>query len=316
MVRDEVVASGITINGLPIMLKRPNSFTMDLERLDIYFEDCVIGGPGAFVIPIRDARTVQGGDSHQAGAGDRQRSGRRPRHAGAAASAADLLHPRRADVARALGQLARIPVRNRRRRRLGRAHCETQHSECARDAGSRRTRPSDQISHDRAPATAPDRTPWRSDRRFGAASRRSARRPCRLPRRERSRTRSCPSPLLPGIHCRAPERANALRRSATLSMGTSGGATIGRAAVFCVKCNSSTLRSASFLMKSSAFGRCAELGLVAQRALHQQRHLLVAQPVGPHRLDARPRPVADAVHLAALDRLARSGRCCCSRSRP
>ncbi len=53
IVRDEVVASGITINGLPIMLKRPNSFTMDLERLDIYFEDCVIGGPGAFVIPIR-----------------------------------------------------------------------------------------------------------------------------------------------------------------------------------------------------------------------------------------------------------------------
>jgi Protein of unknown function (DUF1194) len=53
MVRDEVVAAGITINGLPIMLKRPNSFTMDLERLDIYFEDCVIGGPGAFVIPIR-----------------------------------------------------------------------------------------------------------------------------------------------------------------------------------------------------------------------------------------------------------------------
>jgi Protein of unknown function (DUF1194) len=54
MVRDEVVASGITINGLPIMLKRPNSFTMDLEHLDIYFEDCVIGGPGAFVIPIRN----------------------------------------------------------------------------------------------------------------------------------------------------------------------------------------------------------------------------------------------------------------------
>jgi hypothetical protein len=54
LVRDDVVAAGITINGLPIMLKRPNSFTMDLERLDIYFEDCVIGGPGAFVIPIRE----------------------------------------------------------------------------------------------------------------------------------------------------------------------------------------------------------------------------------------------------------------------
>ena len=53
-VRDELVAAGITINGLPIMLKRPNSFTMDLERLDIYYEDCVIGGPGAFVIPIKE----------------------------------------------------------------------------------------------------------------------------------------------------------------------------------------------------------------------------------------------------------------------
>lgn len=51
--RDEVLAKGITINGLPIMLKRPTSSTMDIANLDIYFEDCVIGGPGAFVIPIR-----------------------------------------------------------------------------------------------------------------------------------------------------------------------------------------------------------------------------------------------------------------------
>jgi hypothetical protein len=54
MMRDEVLSAGITINGLPIMLKRPNSFTMDIEDLDIYYEDCVIGGPGAFVIPIRE----------------------------------------------------------------------------------------------------------------------------------------------------------------------------------------------------------------------------------------------------------------------
>ena len=53
-VRDEVVAAGITINGLPIMLKRPNTFTMDIENLDVYYEDCVIGGPGAFVIPIQE----------------------------------------------------------------------------------------------------------------------------------------------------------------------------------------------------------------------------------------------------------------------
>jgi hypothetical protein len=51
--RDDVLAAGITINGLPIMLKRPSSFTMDIDNLDVYYEDCVIGGPGSFVIPIR-----------------------------------------------------------------------------------------------------------------------------------------------------------------------------------------------------------------------------------------------------------------------
>jgi uncharacterized protein DUF1194 len=51
--RDEVLAKGITINGLPIMLKRPITSSMDIDNLDVYFEDCVIGGPGAFVIPIR-----------------------------------------------------------------------------------------------------------------------------------------------------------------------------------------------------------------------------------------------------------------------
>jgi hypothetical protein len=53
-VRDEVIESGITINGLPIMLKRPTPGSMDIEDLDVYYEDCVIGGPGAFVIPIRE----------------------------------------------------------------------------------------------------------------------------------------------------------------------------------------------------------------------------------------------------------------------
>ena len=27
---------------------------MDIEKLDIYYEDCVIGGAGSFVIPIKD----------------------------------------------------------------------------------------------------------------------------------------------------------------------------------------------------------------------------------------------------------------------
>jgi hypothetical protein len=55
MMRDDLVAAGITINGLPIMLDRPRGYGMygAMENLDVYYEDCVIGGPGAFVIPIR-----------------------------------------------------------------------------------------------------------------------------------------------------------------------------------------------------------------------------------------------------------------------
>jgi hypothetical protein len=52
--RDEVLAAGIVINGLPIMLNRPNVGYMDVAELDIYYEDCVIGGPGSFVVPIRE----------------------------------------------------------------------------------------------------------------------------------------------------------------------------------------------------------------------------------------------------------------------
>jgi hypothetical protein len=54
LVRDELVSQGFTINGLPIMLKRPSAATMDIENLDVYYEDCVIGGPGSFVIPIKE----------------------------------------------------------------------------------------------------------------------------------------------------------------------------------------------------------------------------------------------------------------------
>jgi hypothetical protein len=54
VVRDEIVDAGITINGLPIMVKRPSSYTLDLENLDVYYEDCVIGGPGAFIVPIHN----------------------------------------------------------------------------------------------------------------------------------------------------------------------------------------------------------------------------------------------------------------------
>ena len=51
--RDEVVKQGITINGLPLMMKEPAGSMLDIGQLDVYYEDCVIGGPGAFVVPVR-----------------------------------------------------------------------------------------------------------------------------------------------------------------------------------------------------------------------------------------------------------------------
>ncbi|MGA8900252.1 DUF1194 domain-containing protein [Bradyrhizobium sp.] len=52
--RDEAISKGIVINGLPIMVKEPNYSTMDIENLDWYYEDCVVGGPGSFVVAIKD----------------------------------------------------------------------------------------------------------------------------------------------------------------------------------------------------------------------------------------------------------------------
>jgi len=52
--RDAAVAKGIVINGLPIMVKKPSPSIIDVENLDLYYEDCVIGGPGAFLMTIKD----------------------------------------------------------------------------------------------------------------------------------------------------------------------------------------------------------------------------------------------------------------------
>lgn len=56
-VRDMLVASGISINGLPITLYRDGSHPHESygkDYLESYFEHCVIGGPDAFVISIND----------------------------------------------------------------------------------------------------------------------------------------------------------------------------------------------------------------------------------------------------------------------
>ena len=52
--RDTALQKGITINGLPIMVKEPSYSTMDIDNLDLYYEDCVIGGPGSFVVTIKE----------------------------------------------------------------------------------------------------------------------------------------------------------------------------------------------------------------------------------------------------------------------
>ncbi len=52
--RDRAVRSGITINGLPIMINNGRRSVFDMDDLDDYYEDCVIGGPGAFMIAIRE----------------------------------------------------------------------------------------------------------------------------------------------------------------------------------------------------------------------------------------------------------------------
>jgi hypothetical protein len=52
--RDAALEKGIVINGLPIMVKEPSYSTMDIDNLDYYYEDCVIGGPGSFVVAIKD----------------------------------------------------------------------------------------------------------------------------------------------------------------------------------------------------------------------------------------------------------------------
>ncbi len=54
LARDDAIREGVTINGLPLLI-RPSSYGYgDIANLDEYYEDCVIGGMGAFMIPIKD----------------------------------------------------------------------------------------------------------------------------------------------------------------------------------------------------------------------------------------------------------------------
>ena len=50
--RDGAIAEGITINGLPLMTVDSFSERWGIPDLDVYYTECVIGGPGAFVVPV------------------------------------------------------------------------------------------------------------------------------------------------------------------------------------------------------------------------------------------------------------------------
>ncbi|MBS7791089.1 DUF1194 domain-containing protein [Roseococcus sp. SDR] len=54
LARDEAVAQGIVINGLPIINDRPTFGRMPQIPLDQYFQQSVIGGTGAFMIVAED----------------------------------------------------------------------------------------------------------------------------------------------------------------------------------------------------------------------------------------------------------------------
>ncbi|MFO1080259.1 MAG: DUF1194 domain-containing protein [Reyranellaceae bacterium] len=54
LVRDRLVAQGVVINGLPVMMNRTNFGRPPDLTLDKYYEECVIGGSGSFLIVADD----------------------------------------------------------------------------------------------------------------------------------------------------------------------------------------------------------------------------------------------------------------------
>ena len=55
--RDAIIARGITVNGLPIVNDRLDRYGAPMPNLDLYYRDCVIGGPGAFLVVAEDFRS-------------------------------------------------------------------------------------------------------------------------------------------------------------------------------------------------------------------------------------------------------------------
>jgi hypothetical protein len=52
--RDQLLARGVTINGLPIILRgKPWLWEPEIPDVEAYYSNCVIGGSGSFSIPVR-----------------------------------------------------------------------------------------------------------------------------------------------------------------------------------------------------------------------------------------------------------------------
>ena len=60
--RDAAVAKGVVINGLAIMDDNANGYYPDLDK---YYARCVAGGPGSFVVIVRDYRDYRAAMRHK-----------------------------------------------------------------------------------------------------------------------------------------------------------------------------------------------------------------------------------------------------------
>ena len=114
--RDAALEKGITINGLPIMVKEPSYSTMDIDNLDFYYEDCVIGGPGSFVVTIKDREKFKEAIRTKLVLEVAGRTPERRVVPVAGQGAAGLLHDRREDLAGPLGEVSACPGRSAARR--------------------------------------------------------------------------------------------------------------------------------------------------------------------------------------------------------
>ncbi|MFC1491509.1 DUF1194 domain-containing protein [Nitrospinota bacterium] len=58
MARDKGIRAGLTINGLPIINNNPSRWGWPpMPNLDLYYRNCVIGGPRAFIIVAKDFKS-------------------------------------------------------------------------------------------------------------------------------------------------------------------------------------------------------------------------------------------------------------------